>query len=309
MKRALVSGANGFIGTALVKELIRQGVEVTAMVRSPKEPATEISSLGAQIVFCDLREIEKLPQKVAGQSFDVFYHLAWIGSAGSARTDSCLQLDNAQYTVDAVRAAAQMGCHRFVGAGSIMEYETNVAANTQENQLGMAYIYGCGKLAAHIMSKAVAVQEGVEHIWPMITNAYGPGELSPRFVNTTLRKMLHGEPLQFTAATQNYDFVYIEDVARAFYLIGEKGRPFCQYLIGSGGAKPLKEFILEMQGALAPNQKPLFGDVPFTGTDLPLHYFDCKATEADTGFYPAVSFIEGTRRTMEWLKEMEEDRE
>ena len=52
---------------------------------------------------------------------------------------------------------------------------------------------------------------------------------------------------QFTAGTQNYDFVYIDDVARAFRLIGEKGKPFHEYLIGSSTARPLKEFLLEMK--------------------------------------------------------------
>ena len=302
MKKAFVTGANGFVGTALVKELTRQGVQVTAMVRSENETRNALEACGAKIVFCDLAQMEKLPQIVDETGFDVFYHLAWIGSAGPSRTDSRLQLDNAQYTVQAVNTAVQLRCKRFVGAGSIMEYETNEAANTQRNRLGMAYIYGGGKLVAHVMSKAVAVTAGIEHVWPMITNAYGPGELSPRFVNTTLRKMIHREPLRFTAATQNYDFVYIDDVARAFYLIGEKGKPFCQYLIGSGNARPLKEFILEMQQAIAPEQQLLFGDVPFTGTNLPLSFFNCEDTFKDTGFCPTVSFVEGAGRTMEWLK-------
>lgn len=306
MKTAFVSGANGFVGTALVKELVAHGVEVTAMVRAPEEKTEELQALGAKLIYCDLAELSALPERMAGRKFDVFYHLAWIGSAGPARTDSRLQLANAQYTVDAVNAAAALGCKRFVGAGSIMEYETNEAANTRENRLGMAYIYGGGKLVAHVMSKAAAAAAGIDHLWPMITNAYGPGELSPRFVNSTLRKMIHEEPLQFTAATQNYDFVYIDDVARAFYLIGEKGRPFCQYLIGSGNARPLKEFILEMQQALAPNQKPLFGDVPFTGTNLPLSFFDSSATEKDTGFTAAIGFAEGAKNTMEWLETLEE---
>lgn len=80
----------------------------------------------------------------------------------------------------------------------------------------------------------------------MITNAYGVGEFSPRFVNTTLRKIIDGEPLRFTAATQNYDFVYVSDVAKAFYLVAKNGKPFREYMIGSGDAKPLKQFILEM---------------------------------------------------------------
>lgn len=166
----------------------------------------------------------------------------------------------------------------------------------------MGYIYGMGKHIAHCLCKSVAADIGIELVWPMITNAYGVGELSPRFVNTTIRKIIDGEPLQFTAATQNYDFVYVTDVAEAFYLIAKNGRAFCEYMIGSSTARPLKEFILEMQAALAPDAVPLFGDVPFTGTNMPLGTFDTSRTEADCGFKAKVSFAEGTRMTMEWLK-------
>ena len=142
--------------------------------------------------------------------------------------------------------------------------------------------------------------------WVKITNACGTGEVSPRIGNTTIRKILHGEPLQFTSGTQNYDFVYITDVARAFYLIGEKGKPFCDYMIGSSHARPLREFVLEMKRSLAPEREFIFGDVPFTGIDLPLTQFDCTQTEQDTGFRAEISFFNGVRMTMDWIREMEE---
>jgi len=170
----------------------------------------------------------------------------------------------------------------------------------------MGYIYGMGKHIAHCMCKSVAANIGIDLLWPMITNAYGVGEFSPRFVNTTLRKIINGEPLQFTAATQNYDFVYVSDVAKAFYQVAEKGKPFCEYMIGSGNARPLKEFILEMVAACGPEAKPLFGDVPFTGTNMPLSTFSIDAIKNDCGFKIDVPFGEGTKMTMDWLKTIEQ---
>ncbi len=121
-------------------------------------------------------------------------------------------------------------------------------------------------------------------------------------VNTTIQECIRGEAPQFTAGTQNYDFVYIDDVARAFRLIGENGKPFHEYLIGSSSARPLKEFLLEMKGAIAPDLDFIFGDIPFTGIDLPLAKFACCATKRDTGFRAQISFAEGCRRTCDWWK-------
>lgn len=304
MKRAIISGANGFVGGAVVRELLQNGYEIIALDREgcsgnlPADPRV-------CFVPCELSEIAGLKERLPEGAYDIFYHFAWAGSAGPARADTALQLQNAQWTVDALRAAKELGCSRFLCAGSIMEHETMAAAYTQGNRPGPGYIYGGGKLIAHVMCMSVAAQIGIDLIWPEITNAYGVGERSPRLVNTTIQKCIRGEAPQFTSGTQNYDFVYIDDVAQAFRLIGEKGKPFHEYLIGSSHARPLKEFLLEMQSAIAPELAFRFGDIPFTGIDLPLEKFDCSKTEADTGFRAQVSFAEGCQKTMQWWKEQE----
>lgn len=304
MKTVIITGANGFVGGALVRELLKYDYKIYALDREgccgnlPQDPRVTF-------VPCDLAEMASLKDKLPAQEYDIFYHFAWVGSAGPARADTALQLQNAQWTVDSLRVAKELGCKRFLCAGSIMEHETMAAAYTQGNKPGMGYIYGGGKLIAHVMCMSVAAQIGIDLIWPEITNAYGVGERSPRMINTTIQKCIRGEAPQFTAGTQNYDFVYIDDVARAFRLIGENGKPFHEYLIGSSTARPLKEFLLEMKAAIAPELDFIFGDIPFTGIDLPLSKFDCSQTEADTGFRAEIGFAEGCKRTMQWWKEQE----
>lgn len=304
MKTVIITGANGFVGGALVRELLKYDYKIYALDREgmnnnlPEDPRVTF-------VPCDLAEMASLKDKLPVEKYDMFYHFAWVGSAGPARADTALQLQNAQWTVDSLRVAKELGCNRFICAGSIMEHETMAAAYTQGNKPGLGYIYGGGKLIAHVMCMSVAAQIGIDLIWPEITNAYGVGERSPRMVNTTIQKCIRGEAPQFTAGTQNYDFVYIDDVARAFRLIGENGKPFHEYLIGSSTARPLKEFLLEMQASIAPDLDFIFGDIPFTGIDLPLSKFDCSQTEADTGFRAEISFAEGCKRTMQWWKEQE----
>lgn len=304
MKKVIVSGANGFVGSAVVKELTAHGIEVLALVHGTHRENLPENALVTCCPF-DVTNAAELTERISDRDCDTFFHFAWAGSAGSARADVGLQLQNAKWTADCLRVAKELGCSRFVGAGSIMEIETWRAAYQPENRPGLGYIYGSGKLAAHTMCKSVAADIGTDLVWAMITNAYGAGERSPRMVNTTIRKCIRGEAPQFTAGTQNYDFVYIDDVARAFRLIGENGRPFCEYLIGSGQAKPLKEFLLEMKAAIAPDLDFIFGDIPFTGVNQPLADFDGTKTEADTGFKAEISFGEGCRRTRDWIQESE----
>ena len=306
MNKVIITGANGFVGSNVCKELDSRGVKIFAVIKDENENIDNINELkNVEIVYCELGEIETLSEKISDRDIDVFYHFAWVGSAGPMRCDEEIQLQNALWTAKALRTADKMKCRKFVNAGSIMEKETYTAVYTPESKPGLPYIYGAGKLIARSICKPIANSLASDLCWAVITNAYGVGELSPRFVNSTIRKIIAGEPLQFTAATQNYDFIYITDVAKAFAAIGEYGVANKEYTIGSGNARPLKEFILEMQQSLAPDAEPIFGDVPFTGVNMPLDAFDTTDIENDCHFKPSVSFAEGTRLTMKWLKSVE----
>ncbi len=301
MEKVIITGADGFVGSYTVNHFLKEGKSVLALDMGAK-PNRLLSHPRLTYMQCDISVPEAMIKKIPHGEYDTFIHFAWAGSAGEARIDYHLQMQNALNTVECLKVAKEIGCTRFLCAGSIMEYEVEAAIHAQGSRPGMGYIYGMGKHIAHCMCKSIAANIGIDLLWPMITNAYGAGELSPRFVNTTLRKIINGEPLQFTAATQNYDFVYVSDVAKAFYLIAEKGKPFCEYMIGSGNARPLKEFILEMVKSCGPESKPLFGDVPFTGTNMPLSTFAIDSIRKDCGFQPEVSFGEGAKLTMDWLK-------
>ena len=302
MERVIITGADGFVGSYTVNHFLSMGKEVLALDIMPN-PKRLQNHVNLTYMQCDIANRDAMIANIPSGKYDTFVHFAWKGSAGNERVDYNLQMNNALNTVECLKVAKLLGCTRFVCAGSIMEYEVESAIHTQGSRPGLGYIYGMGKHIAHCLCKSVAADIGIDLIWPMITNAYGVGELSPRFVNTTLRKIINGEPLQFTAATQNYDFVYVTDVAKAFYLVAESGKPFCEYMIGSGTARPLKEFILEMVDSGSAKCAPIFGDIPFTGTNMPLSVFSIKAISEDCGFVPELSFAEGALKTMNWLKE------
>lgn len=301
MKNVIITGADGFIGSYTVQKFLDQGKHVLAIDMGP-EPKRLKPNNNLEYQQCDISDTKAMLEKIEHGKYDTFIHFAWVGSAGPGRVDYNLQMQNAINTVECMKTAKKLFCDRFVCAGTIMEYELEAAMHAQGTRPGMGYIYAMGKLMAHSICKSVAVEIEIDLLWPMITNAYGVGELSPRLVNTSLRKIINHESLQFTAGTQNYDFVYVTDVANAFYLVAEKGKPFCEYMIGSGNARPLKEFLIEMCQACDPEVEVHFGDVPFTGTNLALSTFDIKAISENCGFKPEISFAEGTKRTMEWLK-------
>ena len=140
----------------------------------------------------------------------------------------------------------------------------------------------------------------------VISNIYGPGEVSARLINTSIRKLLKNEHCAFSPGEQLYDFIYITDAAKTFLSIGEKGISNRTYYVGSLQPKPLKEFLVAMKNQINPKTEIGLGEIPFGGVSLSYQEFDIQAVQKDTGFVPEVSFEEGIGLTAEWIKSVEE---
>ncbi len=302
MKKAIVTGANGFVGTALCAELSGSGVQVIAVIKDKQEDISRIKDIqGIRIVYCELSDFKNLSELIPDRDVDTMYHLAWVGTAGPLRGNSEVQTDNIRYSCDAVRASKQLGCKRFVFASSIMEYEVEAVMRT-EKAPNINMIYSVAKIAADYMSRAIAGSLGVSYVRALISNIYGAGEKSPRLINTSIRKLLSGEHCAFSAGEQMYDFIYITDAAKIFAGLGEHGKADKTYYIGSKPRK-LKEYLIEMKDTVAPDAELGLGEIPFDGVSLSYDEFDISAVYTDTGIKPEVSFKEGIAKTAEWIKE------
>ena len=123
--KAVITGATGFIGTALCEEMLKNGHEVTAVIRPGSEKRKKLCFSAAlnthlEVVEAALEDFKGLGDQIG--KADVFYHLAWNGTSGAAREDFDIQQANIGYMANAVRAAVKCGCRKFVGAGSQAEY-------------------------------------------------------------------------------------------------------------------------------------------------------------------------------------------
>lgn len=302
MDRVVVTGANGFLGSSLCRALAKKYTEVIAVVRDENENVDGIKSLGnIRIVYSDLSNFRHLASIINEKNIETLFHLAWVGSAGPLRADADVQMKNIQYTCDTVRACREMNCKRIVFASSIMEYEVAALMETDMTP-GINTLYCSAKVAADYMARTLAGELGIIYIRAVISNIYGPGETSPRLINSSLRKLINGEHCSFSAGNQMYDFIYIDDAAKAFVSIGEKGKANRTYYIGSKKPKPLKEFLIEMKNQVDPNIKIGLGELDFNGISLSYKEFDINRVEKDTGFVPVISFAEGIRNTISWIK-------
>ncbi len=300
MEYVIVTGANGFIGKTLVNALLEKGYHVVALdIRYDDVLANDSRVTCVNVMN---REVAALADEIPHQEYRCFFHLAWAGTSGPARADYEVQLNNVKLACDYIKMCSEIGCKRVVYASSINEMETYEYLQSDDIEPTGGYIYGTGKLAAHLMGETVAKLNGIEFIPVIITNIYGVGEKSARMIYTSINKLIHKEHCSFTSGYQTYDFIYITDAINSIISVAEKGKAFNRYYIGSGEPKPLREFLLEMRDIVDPEAELGLGDIPFKGVDISYSQFDLKKVERDTGYQNEVSFAEGIQMTADYIR-------
>ncbi len=302
MNKVIITGATGFIGSWLSKEMADRGYEVYAIVRSNSCNIHKLQkSENIKIIECDLSNIIELSQIIKVRDFDSFFHLAWDGVYGEGSTDYELQVNNIKYSCHAVEAAKELRCSKFIFPSSVMEYECMKSVSANNAIPGIRNLYYATKQAAHIISKTLCAKNNLSYIETIISNIYGPGAEPLGFINSTLIKFLMKEEAQFTAGEQLYDFIYISDAVKELALVAEKGRPFNAYYVGSLNPRKLKEFIYDIRDCVDSSIELGMGKIKTAIIDINYNDFDMFRIRDELGFIPSVDFNEGIQNTKLYL--------
>lgn len=300
--RAVVTGATGAVGMALISELISRDIEVLVLCRaeSPRSKRIPDHPL-VRKVDCPLDRMSELC--VGNERYDMFFHLAWEGTTGAARNDMQLQTKNIKHTMDAVALASRLGCSIFMGTGSQAEYGRVSGKLDSSTPAFPENGYGMAKLCAGQMSRVMCRELGIKQIWVRILSVYGPYDGENSLITSTIRKLLDGEHCSFTAGEQIWDYMYSADAARAMVELSMKGRDGGVYCLGSGRARQLREYIEIMRDKIAPHSALGLGDIPYAEGQVMYLCAETAELCGDTGYVPDTPFEEGIDKTIEWYKQ------
>ena len=302
MKKIVMTGPTGAIGVALIEQCINENIEVYALCRKDSRRISNIpQSPLVHIIFCDLQEMSEFnDDQIKGA--DVFYHFGWAATIGAGRNDMPLQIQNIQYTIDAVHLAKRLGCSVFVGAGSQAEYGRVEGKLNAEVPTFPANGYGMAKLSAGQMSRVECEKLGLKHIWTRILSIYGPYDGDATMITSTIKKLLNGQIPELTKGEQMWDYMYSKDVAKAFVALGDRGVHGKIYCLGSGQVRPLKEYIEILRDKIDVRAKLGFGEIPYAPKQVMYLCADISDLQNDTGFTPQISFEKGIQETIDWIK-------
>lgn len=297
MKRVIVTGANGFIGSSLIKKLIEKDIEVIAVDLSFANSRLPESNL---IVKVESGVDNSLAEKLLAGEYDAFYHLAWRGVNGAEKADPIIQLANIQMAINCANVCKQLGVKKLLCAGTVAENATFSLPYLNQTSGGM--MYGVAKHACNLIIENYCKNISLPFVWMQFSNIYGVGNKTGNLVSYTLGELMAGKEATFGPAQQPYDFIYIDDLIEATYCLGGNDTPKSFYYIGSGTPRKLADYLVRIGELAGYANKVGIGVRADDGIKYTMEMFDNSDLVSTIGEYATTPFDEGILKTIEWLK-------
>lgn len=291
MKRIIITGATGCVGSAVVRRALTQGLQVTCLVHPGSNRLMNLpTDERLKIVECSLSDYQTL--QLDG-TYDTFIHLSWEKTFGASRDDAEVQTRNIQYTLDACQLAKRCGCQVFVGAGSQAEYGVQSEDLTPDLPVKPESGYGIAKYAAGKLSAMLCKNLSLRHCWARILSVYGPHDGENTLISYVIRELQAGRSPELTKCEQLWDYLYADDAGDALLAIAEKGVDGKAYPLGSGQGRKLSDYIESIRQAINPAIEVKYGAKDYY-PHQPMHLVaDIRELTADVGWIPRITFEDG----------------
>ena len=296
MKNVIVTGANGFIGSSLIKKLVARDVNVVAIDISFKIPNIPKSDR----IICiesNLSNVDDILGIVPHIDYEAFFHFAWQGVNGPSKADPIIQNNNISIMLRCAEAASMLGCNKFLCSGTIAERA--VESLTHLDKVSGGIMYGAAKHCAHIMLETYCKNIGLDFVWMQFSNIYGPENKTGNIISYTVEQLKKGEEASFGPAKQPYDLIYVEDLIEAVSRLGDVKYTESFYFIGSGTPRILGEYLIEIGRTAGHEELIRLGARPDDGIVYREDMFNTATLVRDIGTYVSGSFEELIKYTIE----------
>lgn len=299
-KRILVTGGNGFIGKAVIENLIqKRGVSASQIAIPSKETS-------------DLRVFDNCVRLLEDNAIDCIIHLAtMVGGVGFASKFPATQYyNNILMDLHIVEAARQCGTEKTILVSSSCAYPRDARYPLTEDQLwnGLPQetnrAYGIGKRIMTVQAEAYRQQYGMNIGVVIPNNAYGPHDnFHPEYshvIPSLIRKCVsQDDPLVVWGdGTPTRDFLYVKDFAEGVILAAEKLETDEYINLGSGTETSVKELVAIIQTLTGHTGSVVYDTSRPSGQ--PKRSVAIEKAKNLIGFEPAYDLIQGLRETIAW---------
>ncbi len=216
MRRVLLTGATGFVGRQVLRELRAGGAEVNVVLRRGTDAP---DGAAAVHVTDDLFSEDAVFWNAACEGVDTLVHVAWYTEPGKYVT-SPANLACMAGTIRMAEAAASAGVKRFVGVGTCFEYDLAAGYLRTSTPLVPDSPYGAAKAATYLALSRTLPRLGVSFGWCRLFYLYGEGEDRRRLVPYVHERLSSGEAAELSSGNQVRDYLDVAEAGRRIAAIG-----------------------------------------------------------------------------------------
>ena len=303
--RTLITGANGFVGQHLKRELEANGYTVHT---------TDIS--GDVDFILNLLDGEQVHAHLKKQRYDSIVHLAGFSSVRLSWENFQKTLElNVFPTINILESVSQTHIGtRVLLIGSSDQYGLAAQAGhplTEEDPCLPQNPYAISKCTQEQMALVLSVSKKLDIVLTRSFNHIGPGQRKGFVVSDIASSIAETEnnsaPKLIVGNTQSHrDFTDVRDVVRAYRLLLEKGRPGEIYNVGSGKVHAIHE-VIQMLIKLSGVSIEVISDAKnFRPSDITKIECSCEKLRRDTGWLPEIPMHESLKDTLKWWREQQE---
>ena len=297
--RVFVTGATGFLGRELLRQLAAAGADVHALRFRAELPPDRITWHQA-----DLLDAVRLRAVFSDVKPEIVFHLAAYGARPGERDRDRMIAVNVQGSAN-LWSALPDTVRRMVMAGTCAEYACADGPVNERYPCDPRSVYGASKHAAVTLLRAFAREDRRALVVLRPFGPYGPGDDSDRVIPFTIRRLVAGETVPLSAGEQLRDFAFVDDQAHAFVLAAAAALPALAavYNLGSGRPMVLRSVVEAAADAVGPGARSClqFGALP-NRDESGAVCADITAARRDLGYEPAIPLEEGLARTVRWIR-------
>jgi UDP-glucose 4-epimerase len=295
--RILMTGATGFLGAAVARDLVSRYGNIAALTRRDLA-GSRLETMADKITAIrgDLLDPESYRTQVMAFAPEAIVHCAWWGVGGDMRND-IRQLDNIPATGALVDIASRAGAKIVIGTGSQAEYGPCDGAACETTAPRPTTLYGIAKLAAGQALLQMTAEREIRGVWGRIYSLYGPGDDGPWLIPSMIRAFRSGSAPKVTICEQTWEFLHVTDAAHAISSLVECATAYGIFNIGSGRPVRLRDVVTKLRDLVAPGITPLFGALPYRSDQVMHLQADITRLQTTTGWSPVVSLEAGLAET------------